>query len=587
MSDTEKPTKVRRRKKNRHSKKQPKEEKDVEMVSPPDSEPDIIVEEQKSPDNDDEDSVIQEIRIKFINSVFSRINDLKHEVFTDATNDLIQDIADYIHKTEEDEALDEILDDSWKRGLSPKEVKHRTQQIKDLLKVLDQDLPSVAQILDSDITDSEKGKAIQMYDILNSVPRFSIEYKVAKAELLNTLGKHETLSPEELQKCKETEERLNQTKSNKMTIKQRIYLSNHGEENMQILHDMANRLDAMPPNDSEYAGLKEIIDTALSLPVGKSIKPTVGPDAQPEEVVNFLINLRQIFDTEIFGMHDVKDYIMEIIGSRISNPNTLGDVIAFEGPPGTGKTLFVKCIAKAMGLPYDIITLAGAHDPSYIEGFLSTYSKSTYGRLIGALRKIQCDNGIILWDEADKIDESRATAVSGPLIVIFDPEQNTKFKDKFLGDISMDVSKLLHCITMNDRKHVNFIAANRMNIITIRPPTLQEKVGATKLKIIPEAIEKAGLAKEDVVIDDNVIEYTITKSSIDEPGLRHHKRNFERIFKRINVLKRTTLPDGTTGNLKLNYNVGDFRIPLNVTKKVVDQLFNENQEEKQWQAMFS
>lgn len=559
----------RRRKKNRRVKR------DSVSLSPPLTPPDS--ESELSPD---EDSIITEIRMKFMDSILHKFSDLRNEIFSDTTGELIQDIVDYIEKTAEDESLDEFLDDAWKRGLLPSEIKIISQQIKDLIKELDKNLPKMSQIMNADISMEEKGKAIQMFDMLNSVPRFSTEYNTAKNTLLNILGKHETLNATQIQKCKQMEEKLNQSQSNKMTIKQRIYLSNHCEDNIKILHDIATRLESMPSNDGEYGGLKDIVDTALSLPIGKSINPRIGPDANPQEVIDFLINLREIFDKEIFGMDDVKNYILEIISSRISNPQTRGDVIAFEGPPGTGKTLFVKCIAKAMGLPLDTITLAGAHDPSYIEGFLSTYSKSTHGRLIGALRKIQCDNGIILWDEADKIDESRATAVSGPLIVIFDPEQNTKFKDKFLGDISMDISKLLHCITMNDRRNVNFIAANRMNIITIRPPTLDEKIGAIGLKIIPEAIRKAGLEENDLSIDPLVIKYIINKSSINEPGMRHHKRNIERIFKRINVLKRATLPDGTTGELKLSYKIDEFQIPLIVTKKIIDELFQEDKTEE-------
>ena len=574
MSDTENPTKVTKKKKNRKVKKQRKE-------SPPDSEQEIIIEESE------DDTIVREIKNKFIETLLYKIDQYKEEILSDTTNDLIQDIVDYIHKTEEDEAIDEILDDSWKTGLSPKEIKYRTRQLKELMKELNKDIPTISQILDADLSNEEKGKAVQMFDIINSLPKFSVEYNIAKSTLLNIMGKHEVLDENEVQKCKEIEEKLSHKKSSNMTIKQRIYLSGYDMDNMQILHDMATRLESMPPNDSEYIGLKDIIDTALSLPVNKNISPNIDTNAEPQEVINFMVNLRKIFDEEIFGMGDVKDYIMEIIAARISNPESVGDVIAFEGPPGTGKTLFVKCIAKAMGLPFETISLAGAHDPSYIEGFLSTYSKRTYGRLIGALKKIQCNNGIILWDEADKIDENRATAVSGPLIVIFDPEQNTKFKDKFLGDISVDISKLLHCITMNDRSNVNFIAANRMNIITIRKPTLEEKVGAAKLKIIPEAIEKAGLNLRDIVIDDDIIQYILTKSSNDEPGMRHHKRNFERIFKRINVLKRSTLPDGTTGDLKLNYGIKNFQIPLTINEKIVDQLFNEDQTEKQWQSMFS
>ena len=549
MSDDEKPKlKIRRRKKVRRATKKPRQSEGVEIMpvdsgSETDPDPDCFMEDSTSIleglaepklelsdcDDETEDQRLKDIREKFVQGLFDQIQKYSDEIFAETTNTLVQDVIDYIHQSEEDEVLDEWIDDTWKRGLEPAEIQKRTQQLKELMKDLDKDLPTMSQILDSDLKNEEKARAIQLYDLMNSLPKFSIEYNATKAVLLDTLGKHPVLSEQELDKCKELDDKMSKTRPSKISLKQRVFLSQHNEENMRVLYDMAVRLENMPINDSEYAGLKDVFDTALALPVNKSIIPVVGPDDPPEKVNQFLVNLRQIFDEEIFGMHDVKDYIIEIIGTRISNPDAVGDVIAFEGPPGTGKTLFVKCIAKALGLPLEIISLAGAHDPSYIEGFLSTYSKSTYGRLIGAMKKMQCDNGLILWDEADKIDENRATAVSGPLIAIFDPEQNHAFKDKFLGDITTNVGKILHFATMNNRKNVNFIAADRMDIVKVRPPKLEEKVGAAKLKIIPEIFKKIKIKREEIIFgnenetEDEVIAYIITRSNKDskqEPGMR-------------------------------------------------------------------
>lgn len=533
---------------------------------------------EQAPNEANNDEAIENIKKKFIATIFGKIREYSTEIFGAAMIEAIQGITEYIQKIQEDDdILDEWIDDSWKRGMDPMEIKKRTQQLKDLIKELDKDVPIISEILDSGLNNEEKGRAVQLYDLLNSLPRLSVEYGAAKEALLTIMGKHPVLGEEQLEKCKQMEQIMNQNRPNKLTLRQRVYLSCYDEENMRILYDMVVRLESMAINDGDYAGIKDIIETALSLPIGKSIKPIVGPNDPEEKVIDFLVNLRSILDEEIYGMKDIKDYIIEMISTRISNPDVTGDVIAFEGPPGTGKTLFVKCISKALDVPMEIISLAGAHDPSYIEGFLSTYSKSTYGRLIGALKKIQYDNGIILWDEADKIDENRSTAISGPLIVIFDPEQNNKFKDKFLGDIAVDVSKLLHFITMNDRKSINFIAADRMDIIPVRALSLEEKIGAAKLKVIPEAMKKAGLNPDDVIFDnDDIIRYIIMKSQ-QEPGMRQHKRVLERIFKRINVLKRVSLKDGSTGKLELAYKVKDFKIPLRITKKIVDELYVEDQ----------
>ena len=47
-------------------------------------------------------------------------------------------------------------------------------------------------------------------------------------------------------------------------------------------------------------------------------------------------------DSAVYGMHDVKLQIMQLVGQWIANPNSSGTAIAIRGPPGTGKTTLVK-----------------------------------------------------------------------------------------------------------------------------------------------------------------------------------------------------------------------------------------------------
>lgn len=68
----------------------------------------------------------------------------------------------------------------------------------------------------------------------------------------------------------------------------------------------------------------------------------------------------------------------------------------FVGPPGTGKTSITASLARALGRPFERISLGGVRDEAEIRGHRRTYVASCPGSIVQALKKAGRPDPIIL-----------------------------------------------------------------------------------------------------------------------------------------------------------------------------------------------
>ena len=187
-------------------------------------------------------------------------------------------------------------------------------------------------------------------------------------------------------------------------------------------------------------------------------------------ISSYLSNARYTMDNVIYGQNETKDVIIQIISKMISNPNRCGNVFAVHGPPGVGKTTIIKeGMSKALNLPFAFISLGGATDSSYLDGHGYTYEGSIPGKIVDVITKVKCMNPIFYFDELDKISKtSKGEEIANLLIHLTDLSQNTLFQDKYLGNVSSDLSKSIFVFSFNDITRVNPILLDRMNLIYVK-----------------------------------------------------------------------------------------------------------------------
>lgn len=362
---------------------------------------------------------------------------------------------------------------------------------------------------------------------------------------------------------------------------------------------------------SDYSKGINWLKTAYKIPYGKYKQMVVDKNDDLEKIKSYFDNIKVKLDSDIYGLEDVKQEILEFVARKISNPDSKGHVLALYGSAGVGKSKIIKSLAEALDWPFYQINFGGLNDVSLLTGHSETYVGSKPGKLVEILTNCDYMNPIIYLDEIDKISESKSTEIFGILTHLLDEEQNNKFQDNYLSNINIDLSKAFFVLAFNDIDKIDAIVSDRLKIIYINPPQLQDKLIICQDKMIPEiiksinlcdnslmlkqseqdCIDNTGKGKDaltsskgtnalDIFISKELLEYIIVNKTVQEKGVRQLRKNIEKIFYRLNF-------DMLTGNYnKLKIESSSEKHLVIITKTYVDNILTTSETESRYLDMY-
>ena len=335
------------------------------------------------------------------------------------------------------------------------------------------------------------------------------------------------------------------------------------------------KLNDMDSSTGEYTKMDKWINGLISIPFNKYVSLPVNNENNIDEKRDYILNAKGVLDKSIYGHNDAKTHILQVIGKWIKNPISQGNVLALQGPMGNGKTTLVKeGIAKAIGRPFSFIALGGQSDSSLFEGHSYTYEGSHWGRIMDILIESKCMNPVIYFDELDKVSETyKGEEIIHMLTHLTDPSQNSLFQDNYYPGINIDLSKVLFIFSFNDESKVNRILKDRMYVINTKGFNTKEKIKICREYIFPELYDTYLFKSEDIIIDDNILEYIIEKYTNKEEGVRNLKRCIEGIISKINIYYLT----GNNADVELNFKIKDFKLPYNVDRDDIDNFLKVKQ----------
>lgn len=308
---------------------------------------------------------------------------------------------------------------------------------------------------------------------------------------------------------------------------------------MEMFHKGAEKLERMHPSTPDYSVVYNHLDLMLDLP---------WEDYTPDSYD--LKKAKKILDHDHYGMHKIKERILEYLAVLKLKGDMKSPILCFVGPPGIGKTSLGKSIAHAIARKYVRVSLGGLHDESEIRGHRKTYIGAMPGRIIQSIRKIKSSNPVMILDEIDKVGNDHRGDPSSALLEVLDPEQNNTFYDNYL-ELEYDLSKVLFIATANNINNIQPALRDRLEIIDLSGYAVEEKIEIARQHLLPKQKEAHGLKDVNIKVSEKILE-KIIEDYTRESGVRDLDRQLAAVMR--NLAKQYA----TKGKLKSTLTLVDF-----------------------------
>ncbi|TWH76524.1 ATP-dependent Lon protease [Azomonas agilis] len=285
------------------------------------------------------------------------------------------------------------------------------------------------------------------------------------------------------------------------------------------LDEEFNKLSILETGSPEYAVTRNYLDWATSVPWG-----VYGKDKLD------LKRARKVLDKHHAGLEDIKNRILEFLAVGAFKGEISGSILLLVGPPGVGKTSIGKSIAESLGRPFYRFSVGGMRDEAEIKGHRRTYIGAMPGKLVQSLKEVEVMNPVIMLDEIDKIGASYQGDPASALLETLDPEQNVEFLDHYL-DMRLDLSKVLFVCTANTLDSIPSPLLDRMEVIRLSGYIAEEKLAIAKRHLWPRLLEKTGVPKNRIGINDGALK-TIIEGYAREAGVRQLEKQLGKVIRK-------------------------------------------------------
>ncbi len=434
---------------------------------------------------------------------------------------------------------------------------------------------NIVQVLLTPMRREDKALIVQMYDVLRSIPYPSHEYieyhKIVVREITEAkrlYADYSRLPKGTQQTYEESKERLLSLSSSIPLDHQIVALDADDSTKSHILKEYLRMCD-LSSGDDEKAKLEKWITTCLSLPF-RRCKPLTDSRSV------FLRKMKDSLDENIYGLEKVKEQLLVFANARISNPEMKECTLGLVGPPGIGKTMISRLISKCLDTPFAQISCGGITDPETLRGHSYTYVGSRPGEITNALIEMGYCNGVIFFDEFEKIAQNQT--ITSMLLHVLDPLQNSRYQDHYLGrDVSLNLSGIWFVLSMNGMP-VDSALRDRIFTITLPGYTSKEKFHIAKKHLIPKHFMNMKIPPGDIVIPDETINYIIGIGDNRTPGVRELNRILREVISKIHFLQQS--------NVKTSFTLSDITKSYTVRPEDVAKLTNELIDNPMYMSMY-
>ena len=295
------------------------------------------------------------------------------------------------------------------------------------------------------------------------------------------------------------------------------------------------RLERMPEASGEYSMARTYLEWLTELPWSiESDKPIDIAEA------------RRVLDADHFGLQKIKRRILEYLAIHQLNPGGRSPILCFVGPPGVGKTSLGQSIARATGRKFVRVSLGGVHDEAEVRGHRRTYIGALPGTIIQGIRRAGARDCVMMLDEIDKLGRGIQGDPSSALLEVLDPEQNSTFRDNYLG-VPFDLSKVMFITTANVLDSIPGPLRDRMEVIDLPGYVEDEKFEIARRYLVDRQLKANGLTGEQAEITEATLR-AIIRDYTREAGVRQLEREIGAVLR--NTAMR--IAEGTAQRVRID-----------------------------------
>lgn len=294
------------------------------------------------------------------------------------------------------------------------------------------------------------------------------------------------------------------------------------EEAATEVERQVRRLERSSPDSAENATIRSHLDWLTGLPWSTVSEDSIDLD-----------HARAVLDEDHYDLDRIKERVLEYLAVRRLKPAAKGPILCLVGPPGVGKTSLGRSVARAIGRKFVRISLGGVRDEGEIRGHRRTYVGSLPGRIIQGLNQAGTSNPVFMLDEIDKLGSDYRGDPAAALLEVLDPEQNSTFRDHYLG-VDYDLSRVLFIATANLLEPIQPAFLDRLEVLRLSGYTEDEKVLIARRHLIPKATEEHGLTEEALGITSAALRGLI-RGYTKEAGVRNLEREIANLCRKAAV----------------------------------------------------
>ena len=396
-----------------------------------------------------------------------------------------------------------------------------------------------------DIAPAEKQEVLETLDLTRRLDRVLefLNYRLSVLRLTREIGQatrtnlekrqREALLREQMQTIRRELGEEEGTEAEVEDLRKAIDEAGMPDEVKQQALKELRRLERMPEAAAEHGMIRAYLDRLVELPWSKETEDRID-----------IAEARRVLDEDHYDLERIKRRIVEYLAVAKLAPHGRSPILCFVGPPGVGKTSLGQSIARATGRKFVRVSLGGVHDESEIRGHRRTYIGALPGNIIQAIAKAGTRNPVMMLDEMDKLGQGFHGDPSAALLEVLDPEQNSTFRDAYLG-VPFDLSHVLFIATANMLDTIPGPLRDRMEVVELPSYTEDEKVGIARRYLVPRQLEANGLKPEQVEVTDEAL-HAMVRDYTREAGVRNLERTIGAVLRSVAVRVAEGLADRVT-----------------------------------------